>query len=84
MRITLPGSITLRALANKILRHWHRGQPLGSIYRMAETTAENGDKIVGRIRFDLVVEETARFAPNPSSPPEVVEITIPAPRKDYP
>lgn len=75
MRITLPGSITLRALANKVLRHWHRGDPLRSFYRMAETTAANGDKIIGRIRFDATIEESAVIPPLPDQP-EIIEITI--------
>jgi len=77
-RFTLPGSITLKALAAKILRHHARGEPMPPIFRVAETTAQNGDRMIGRIRLDPTVEE---YVIHPPEEIETIEITIPAVRE---
>ena len=77
-RFTLPGSITLRALAAKILRHHARGEPMPPIYRVAETTTDKGERMIGRIRLDPTVEE---YLTHPPQEIETIEITIPAVRE---
>ena len=68
----------MKALAAKILRHHERGEPMPPIFRVAETSGKDGQRMIGRVRLDATVEE---YLEHPPEEIEIIKIMIPPVRE---
>jgi hypothetical protein len=77
VRSTFPGNTTFKDMCNSYLRKLLRGRAPDTLYRIAHATLPNGDRVIARLRFTVILEDICvEAARDPTKPPATISLVV--------